>query len=355
MNAEPTDLVYLPERDQSFTDDRCFLCGADLREVEQTDEHVFPQWLLRDHDLWRERIHLLNGTTIPYAQLTIPCCHECNTTHLSRIEESVSKAWRTGHEAVAALDENLLFLWMAKIYYGLLFRELFLPLDRTNPSQGQIMDPELLEEYQMHHLLLQGARGVVHWEGALPASIYVFECQVSEQDPRANFDYADHLLRPFLAIRAGRVAVIATLQDWGALGGAVTLEPFEAARQMSLHPAQFRALVATGQYMNSLFNRTPKHLVHWAEESVKVITLPLGGLSGRPLFDDWDTDTYAKILANALGQPVESIWDGVQITDILGSSDAPREIPWDGGPLPVVSHLDGEQLRAIGVEVDRAP
>jgi len=133
--------VYLPERDQSFTNDRCFLCGMEVDETTGTDEHIFPKWLLNEFALWDERVTLLNRITIPYRRLVIPCCITCNTKHLKAVEDAVSTAYRKGPDDMQALDRDLLFLWMGKILYGLMFRELFLAVDRTQPSMGPIMVP----------------------------------------------------------------------------------------------------------------------------------------------------------------------------------------------------------------------
>ncbi|MFJ8085439.1 hypothetical protein ACIQ6Y_33285 [Streptomyces sp. NPDC096205] len=182
--------IYRWDRDQALTQDRCFLCGADLADG-RTDEHVFPQWLLRRCDLWNEKITLLNGTLMPYKQMRIPCCSTCNNEHLSRIEQAVGDAFAEGPEAVAALDTTTLFLWMGKVYYGLMFRELSLLADRRDPQGGSIVSPKFLATFRMHHLLMQAARGAVRWHNDQhPASVFVFEAQ-QPTDPRDRFDYVD--------------------------------------------------------------------------------------------------------------------------------------------------------------------
>src|SRR5687768_8784160 len=66
----------------------CFLCAKKLTSRNRSDEHVFPKWMQTRFDLTNQEIILLNGTVIPYRQLTIPCCRRCNNTYLARIERA---------------------------------------------------------------------------------------------------------------------------------------------------------------------------------------------------------------------------------------------------------------------------
>jgi hypothetical protein len=59
---------------QALDPDACFLCGCAVDHDTRTREHVFPKWLLNRHDIWNARMTLLNGSLIPYSQLTVTCC-----------------------------------------------------------------------------------------------------------------------------------------------------------------------------------------------------------------------------------------------------------------------------------------
>lgn len=323
------DWVYSPARDHSFSEDRCFLCGATLDETNRTNEHVFPRWLLEEFDLWDQRITLLNQTSIPYRQLVIPCCSSCNGQVLRPIEDQVLAGYRAGHEALAALDRTTLFLWLAKIFYGLLFREMFLPFDRADHSRGPIVPAELVARYTMHHLLLQAARGLVEWSD-FPASIYAFRCQQS-QDKRRNFDFGDNPPTMALGIRMGHTALFALLQDFGALQDSLTLVKFEVAAQLELHPWQFREVLANGIYAGWLFNRTPKMLVAGAEGGrLSVLLAPLGGFSGAPLFDEFDRVSFVPLLAHTMGLGIEDVASEKGIrTWLQDDAGNPLHIPID--------------------------
>src|SRR5713226_5139659 len=108
-HPNPRSLFYAVER-RRFGRSICFLCGRRLSPKNRSDEHVFPKWLQSRFSLWNQTLTLLNGTHIPYRSLTIPCCIECNTLHLSLIEDGISTATLRGHRAVAALDPLTLFL-----------------------------------------------------------------------------------------------------------------------------------------------------------------------------------------------------------------------------------------------------
>ena len=317
--------------------DRCFLCGLQLTDENRTDEHVFPRWLQGRFDLWDQKLTLMNGTLIPYRALTIPCCGTCNNDHLSPIENRVKQAVSTGVAGFAALDPIELFVWLGKIYYGLLFRDLFLVGDRKNPDAGTLVTPAHLQQFRMHHMLLQVARGVVHWpHDQFPASVFIFEAQVPTK-VRSQFDYRDSLFFPFLSIRMADVIVVASLQDWGALRQTVDIPMFRAASKIPLHPKQFRQVNAMGMYLASQMNRTPLHTLIGGKTAVEVVTLPIGGLSTKPLFNDFVLADYAAALAESFEQPLSEVFDGDRVVDIVGHDYNPYVLPVGVDVWPTLS------------------
>ena len=138
-------------RNRGFGEDICFLCGCKLTECNRTKEHVIPLWAQQRYRLFDQRMILLNGTEIPYRQLTVPCCFGCNNIHLKPIEDEVSEAVLVGSDAVEAIGPYKLFIWLSKIFYGLLYKELFLQFERSNPQDNDtITDPELLMAQLSH-------------------------------------------------------------------------------------------------------------------------------------------------------------------------------------------------------------
>jgi len=281
--------------EQAIDPSRCFLCGVEVDEDTRSKEHVFAQWLLDRYQLRCEQLTLLNGTPIRYEQLTVTACTSCNTGPLSRLEQEVGEAFRQGPDAVRALDPERLFLWLAKFYYGILFRELTLALDRRDPESPPIVSDEMLKQFGVHHLLLRRLLNQVTWSD-FPASIFVFDC-LEDSDPKKNFDYFDALDQPYVSVRIGSTYVAAFLQDFGAVRqfGVESWEVPRLAAEVRLHPLQVIELDSV-LYTVLKNHRTAKLLISKPENRWDVMVMPRGGLSGRPPFYEWDDHEYLTVL-----------------------------------------------------------
>lgn len=293
-------LLFSPESESQFGREFCFLCGAMLPTDRATDEHVIPKWVQDRFGLWDEKLTLLNRTTIPYRLLTIPCCSPCNSQHLSRIEREVQQACAAGRKAVLALEPLTLFIWLGKIFYGLLYREHLLSWNRRAREDGPIVPADELEQFRLHHQFLQAARIPFEFIPHIPASVFVFET-LEPRDRRMQFDYLDHFFSLGLSIRVGKVGVVACLQDGRAVRDSFDYTEYETLR---LHPIQFAEITARIFYDLSRLNRVPKFMLVEGNGRVHVALTPMGGLIGGPLFDKGNLDDYAHALAHYARFPV---------------------------------------------------
>lgn len=290
---------------RTFGEDVCFLCGCTLTEANKTREHVIPLWAQQRYKLLDQKIILLNGTEIPYRQLTVPCCFTCNNIHLKPIEDEMSEAVLMGPEAVESIGDHKLFIWLSKIFYGLLYKELFLQFERSNPQSNEtITDPDLLIEFQMLHYFLQSARVPMQFREFFPASIMVFETQ-QPAEPQLQWDFHDSLQCLCISCRMGSVGIVASLMDGGA--NSYMSQHLNYVKRLKLHPLQYRELIGMVNYKSMLFNRTPKYMIVEGDP-IQVIQAPLGGFSNKPVFNDWEQETYAHILSHFTGAPLETIY-----------------------------------------------
>lgn len=278
----------------------CFMCGA-TPPPELTREHVFPRWLQERFLLWDQEMNLLNRTRIPYRQLTVPACVECNTGVLSQLDDYVQRHVDAGFDTFCTIDRDQLALWLCKVYFGLLWRELSLAMDRSDPMAGTIVDSELLEEFKIIRGLLRGLIEPRLFASEMrPWSIFVVRAQTID-DYRHDFDYQDGLAR-VIAMRMGDVGVIACLEDNG-LQQRMYGHAYEALAPHSLHPMQFQELYAHVGYNQMRLERQTTFLSAVPDDPEgPTLIMPLPpeiGFSNAPVTRDLDAREYAHVLALA--------------------------------------------------------
>jgi hypothetical protein len=290
-----------------FSANTCFLCGLHLTALTRSDEHVFPQWLLHRFELHNKRLTLLNGTQIPYRQLTIPCCKTCNSNHLSSVESKVRNVVE-GRSPLDSLDEESIFIWTGKIFYGILYREVLLPIDRSGRERGSIVPAEEMQSFRTLHAFLQTARlniGFQCMHASFPASVFAFKVQ-EPRTMKAKFDFRDSIRALTVYVRLGSVGFIAAF-DTGAVAYDLA-QVYRKYKRYRLHPVQFEELGAAVFYKATLFNRVPKLMVAGNRRTGYEITiLPLQGMSTRPVFLLWNTGQFASVLSEFVAMPVEQL------------------------------------------------
>jgi hypothetical protein len=193
----------------------CFLCACRLTPRNRSDEDVIPLWIQRKFQLGDQLLHLPNATAIKYRQLKTPCCKQCNNEHLSRIENQMKRAVGSGVEAVRGLDPVVLFLWLGKVFYGLMYRDFLLLRDRRDSSHGPILPRKVLAHFAVHKFFLQAARRPFEFKPEIPASIFIFRTK-SPKSVRAQAAFNDALAPMTISVRLGGVGILAALQDGGA-------------------------------------------------------------------------------------------------------------------------------------------
>ncbi len=218
----------------------------------------------------------------------------------------MSQAVEKGRDAVLALGHKPLFLWLGKIFYGILYKELTLLKDRSDAKAGTIITEEFLRAYRTHRYFLQQARGIVELKDFNPGTIFVFDAQRPADETKC-WDMCDSVPGLTIGVRAGRVAIVGALAD----GGAQENDEHIYSRYYAfpLHPIQFREVCARVSYRSSLATRTPKYISMAGKDGPHVThQLPLGGLSAKPLFEEWIPADYAQFLAHYIGRELDFVF-----------------------------------------------
>ena len=296
--------IFKQIEDHNYSSNNCFLCGCELTKLNSTFEHVIPKWLQKEFNLWNQRLTLLNGTLIPYRLLTIPCCFECNNLYLKPFEDKVSNAYKKGFESFEKLDNETLFLWLGKIYFGLMYKELFLKNERKDFKGKTILNEKDLKSFHSHFLFIQGIRKKHFFSDFFPASIFLFKTQKT-RSKEGQWDLIDSHEKLFISIRMGEIGIISVLQDGEA--GQQFNQILDQHRDIKLHPQQFREVTAKILYRAMIMNRTPKFITCQNSGVAKTVMLPLQGMSRKPIYDDWNNDDYSLVLSGITGLPI-SFW-----------------------------------------------
>lgn len=268
--------------------DACFLCGEEAEEI--TSEHVFPKWLQQRYNLWNAKLDLLNGTNIPYRSLKVPCCGFCNSGSLARMEGDMAPAVQAGYSACAELDSRLWYLWLGKIFFGILRKEVSLLHDRSRPDSGPILPPEAIEFFSNLHMFLQGIRAWHEFGDQPPYSVLV--CNLHDLGPRRNFCFADNLHYLTAAIRMGEVGVIVAFEDVGINAASFGRYVAKVAGR-KLHPIQFNELYAKVTYQTHLMESSVKYLTSQQVEGATPMRTDVFW-SGR--LRDWSQYDFSRVL-----------------------------------------------------------
>lgn len=312
-----------------YTQDHCFLCAGILRQTDRTAEHVIPKWLQDEFGLWNQRLVLPNGTSIPYRQLTIPCCKRCNNVTLSKIEPRIRKFAQGKFETANRAPKILWFAWLAKIYLGLQFRDLSLLWDRKNPQAGTLLTAEAIKGFLILHFWLQIGAARLKKNG-VPASIFLFRTQ-SPENQKDQFDLMDDVAGTAIAIRMGRLGIVA---DFLENGHHIRMAQTMVAKyqKVELHPQQFRELACTIFYASRLLNvETEFEFFTIGEKLGFTYNVKGTGPDGLIKFQEWRQPDFAAMLSHYMDYPYEKIYyPPNQVRSWLHTSDG-KIVDWKIG------------------------
>lgn len=313
----------------------CFLCGEEFDAAELSQEHIFPKWLQGKFKLWDRVLILLNGTKIPYRNLRIPACATCNNISLSKVEEKLAAALTGGASEVRALGHEVLYLWVAKLFFGTLYAEALLPMDRAAKDGGSILREGALEGFRFMHLTMQAARTSMTFksdETNYHSSILVFAVQ-EHPDPSKRFMYRDEVNYGCIAIRLNTVGIIC-VTDGGAQEK-LAEEVWANLFAHNLHPLQFEEISAKVFMKARTMTRTPKYISTHVDGTATFYQMPIAGLSEQPVFGDYDHEEYGRMLVMFTDHPVELIWPGDgSVQTWIRSYDKPHFIDIKQHPWP---------------------
>ena len=313
--------LYDPFDRMQFSPATCFLCGAPTTATDAVP--VFPAWLQQRYGLTNKQLQLLDKSIITYPDLTIPCCAVCQEQHLKPLEEKMEAAHDQGSSGFKALDEKSIFLWLSKIFYGILVRELANernPLIMPEHAVGE--NPKMFTKFQAFYKLLQALRVPIEFDDFTPFSLFILEV-ADTPDDTVPFEYRDELSTMMFSIKMGRVVLVCCLLDNNLLQQALR-RVWSDVQDKPLHPIQVAEFTARVYYAAYLLNIIPEYFERLASPGDDFLTYDtLVDDITMSVFNPWENAAYAKVLAE--------MWKKWQITQeqILQNPPEPMSMIYD--------------------------
>lgn len=285
--------LYNPFENSDFSPETCFLTGQKLHSEEEEQISVFPEWILDRYTLRDKTFKMLEGSNLKYKDMKMPCSKSVIENAINPLEEEIEKAFAAGYEAVKKVPKERLFLWMAKLMYGVLYQDISIEQRKYSLKGEKFILPEFLQErFSKLHSLMQSLVCPMEFDGTKLWSISVFEIKISKD----VFNYKDETTNLNFSLGMNDFGIVACLQDNGAVG-INQQDIIEKFSTKTLHPIQFEEICARFIYANYLLNAYAKYTFEFTEEKIMLQSPPLASPPNKSLFALWDDDMFAQVLS----------------------------------------------------------
>ncbi|MCJ8164997.1 hypothetical protein MKJ04_09080 [Pontibacter sp. E15-1] len=293
-----TDLtLYDPFEKMQFTDKHCFLCGASITPEQRAP--VFADWLQQRYSLQQKELLLLDKSVTTFGELTIPCCDHCHTHYLLPLETEIESAAAQGIEGLRALDQQRLFQWIGKMYYGTLVTELIKEMNPLMlPQYAVSEDPRMLGRFGSFFQVLQSLRVPMMFSDFLPCSLFLLDVHPLEDE--LPFEYQDELTTMAFSIKLGSVVIVCSLLDNGIIQQAMG-KLYRLTQGQQLHPIQVAEFKARVFYAAYIFNVVPEYFIRppKPDDDHLVLDTLIDDIRNE-IFNPWDMTAYAHMLEEML-------------------------------------------------------
>ncbi|WP_242434545.1 hypothetical protein [Hymenobacter amundsenii] len=289
----PALTLYDPFEGMRFGPGACFLCGTTTTPPQDTVP-VFADWLLDRYQLRERSIKLLDMRIVAYPELRIACCARCRTQHVEPLEAHIETISWQGVRGFRELDEQTLFLWLGKMFYGILVTELLNELDPLAVPQYPLAEnAQMFRRFQAFFRPLQALRVPMEYDDFVPGSVFILETDPAQDD--MTFEYDDDLSTLAFSIKLDETVLVACLVDNGLIARAMG-RVYQQARR-PLHPVQTAEFKARVYYAAYLLNVVPDYFPRPLKPGDQEVVLDalIDDVTGE-IFNPWDNSAYAQSL-----------------------------------------------------------
>ncbi|MEO6893708.1 MAG: hypothetical protein ABI136_01670, partial [Ginsengibacter sp.] len=222
-------------------------------------------------------------------------CSEKVKNAFEQLDQEIKKAFENGFESVKNIPEEKLFLWMGKFVYGVLYHDITLERSRSKKRRNTkdfTLSPSLKHRFSKFHLMLQSLIVPMEFKGVKPWSLAIVKVKYSKD----VFNYKDEPTNLNFSLGMNGFGIISSLQDNGAVAKKEK-DILEKIGDNILHPIQFEELSARFLYSNYLLKNRGITNIEVEKDKVIIDSLPPVETPSNPLFNHWDDDMFAQVLA----------------------------------------------------------
>ena len=280
--------------DNIFLDNKtCFLTGKNLNDTD-VPLGIFPNWVLDQYAYRGKKFVLMdNITSVAYEDLKLPCSAEVKVA-FEKIDQDVHRVLENGYQAVVDYDEHKLFLWMAKIVYGILYNDILHEQKRLKNADKEFkLSASLKERFSLLHLMMQSIVTPMTFTGAKPWSITIVKLKYSKN----IFHFRDSTANLLFTLGMNGFGIIACLQD----NGIIKEEQQDILKKIgdsTLHPIQFEELCARFLYTRFLLQYKPEYKLDIGDKKVVIEGKPIIVNKEKQLLAPWNDAMFAKVLTD---------------------------------------------------------
>ncbi|MCO5248450.1 MAG: hypothetical protein M9887_05835 [Chitinophagales bacterium] len=299
---------FNPLEKMKFGNNVCFLTGEEVDMLGGQYIQVFPQWLVDRYDLDKQMVAMLGGNRVSYGEMHLPASPKVIKT-IQAFDALTEKAFTEGYEAVKKMPELVLFQWMARILYGVLYYDIIYAIQIGRQTEKEFKLSGLMSQKVKNiHLALQSLVLPIHFDNFTPWTIKVNPVKYSKD----IFNYKDEARKLNFCIAINGFGIAACMQDNGEVGKFLK-ETLSKVGDHLLHPAQFEELYGKFLYANYIMREPLDYQIIQEQDQIILQYIP----QEEPLFAEWKEELYAQVLTNLL-MP----W-GLQMKDVYVPPNPP--------------------------------
>ena len=207
----------------------------------------------------------------------------------SKLENPIKKAVNAGYKDFINIDHDIIFYWMLKISYGILYLETRLKKNMKQPKSRSIMPKKLLsEDYETNRFLLSSITRNTIFTGK-PYSLLIFNV---ENNMPKKYWASDLPTLDSHYMLINDIGIIISYSDNGMGERFIkSFEEFDPCFENKLSLAQFFEICAMYSYKKSLCISDPKILQIESEDSLNIVCEPL-----LPSYNKWNNSEYIEYL-----------------------------------------------------------